>query len=576
MAPFPPAQPHQLNRYHESESPHGPYGLDNSSAALSSYDFSNNHSFQSVPRTRLQYPHPVKRPGIHDRPTSSTLNLNNVGEHALRRKTPNGTLAAGYDGTPGDMTIQPPASKHILVSQLESGQLVPPQASFPIDSWQQPTLDQSSSAQPLNFPPMHKTDPARGNAGLDDLAQGFNGISWIRSLNAGPGVDSALNQTLPLPSSQQRFYWHNGAYVPTVLPATLQPCVGPTASATGTGPYGPYWPDGAYIPYRPAALREHRLDPQGLFASSIGHSAPHFFDSGQQPFNICSAPSNNFEFGDWSNNPLHGFNQDNSLKTNFPLRHSDHKPFDFNNQRSLPFHTRQSNPNPGFSSRPSLHEPSASWSGTSASDTFQNTGPVPGSRVVNAEFKEKVLTWAHGVYVDLLASIHRARRNSASNSTQDGQTQRILKPSIYPKPPRQPGLDFSHTSAPEFSRHNSYPSSQYGLMDLCLKYYSNLDRHHRYNRAPSFSQSTNNHLVDRLRHAGRLNSISGSPFSASLSENTAVVNAASSLELLSHLCMESGWEWIDGMLLGGCLAYGLGDYNKAMRWYSRILARDAA
>ncbi|BCS19035.1 UDP-N-acetylglucosaminyltransferase [Aspergillus puulaauensis] len=560
VAPFPPVQPHHLNRYHESESLNGNYGLDNSFAAqLPQYGFASHGSFQSVPRTRLQYPHPVQRPSLHDPTHSATLTLNNVGEHALRRKTPNGTLAAGYDGTLGDITIQP-ASKHILVSQLDSGQLVSPQAGFPIDSWQQPTLDQSSTAQQLNFPPMHKTDPGRGNAMPEELAQSFNGISWIRSLNGAPGIDSMLNQTLPMQGSQQRFYWHNGAYVPTVLPATLQPCIGPTASA-GTAPYGPYWPDGAYIPYRPAAFREPRSNQQGPFANPLGHSAPQFFDAGQQSFNMGAIPSNKLELGDWNQNSLGVFNPDGSVKNNFPPRHSEQKTFDTsNNQRVLPFHTRQSNSGSGFSTRPPLHEPSASWSGTSGNGGYQSSGPAPGTRAANAEFKEKVLSWAHGVYVDLLASIHRARRNSVSNAAQDGQTQRILKPSIYPKPPRQPGLDFSHTAAPEFSRHNSYPSSQ----------------SHRY--ASQFQQlTTSNHLVDRLRHTGRLNSISGSPFSSgSLGESNTVVNAASSLELLSHLCMESGWEWIDGMLLGGCLAYGLGDYNKAMRWYMRIIARDAA
>ncbi|KAL4907531.1 hypothetical protein BDW74DRAFT_125706 [Aspergillus multicolor] len=563
VAPFPPVQPHHhLNRYHDTESLNGPYGLDNPLPPTNpSYEFPNSNPFQSVPRTRLQYPHPIQRPDIRDPTNPTALTLNNVGEHALRRKTPNGTLAAGYDGTPGDMTIQPPATKHILVSQLEPGQLVP-QTGFSIDPWHQSTLDSSSSAQPLNFPPMHKADPSRGNIGPGGIAQGFNGISWIRSLNAVPGMDSVLNQTLPMQPSQQRFYWHNGAYVPTVLPATLQPCIGPTASA-GTGPYGPYWPDGAYIPYRPAAFREPRLTFQGPFRNPISHSAPQFFDAGQQSFNMGTSPSNNIEMGDWSQNSLSAFNHEGPVKNNFPPRHSDQKPFDsLSNQRVLPFHTRQSNSVSSFSSRPPLHEPSASWSGTPGNSQIQHHGPAPGSRAANAEFKEKVLSWAHGVYVDLLASIHRARRNSASNAIQDGQTQRVLKPSIYPKPPRQPGLDFSHTNAPEFSRHNSYPSGQ----------------SHRYDRhSISQFQPTGNHLVERLRNTGRLNSISGSPFSSNpLNENTTVVNAASSLELLSHLCMESAWEWIDGMLLGGCLAYGLGDYNKAMRWYSRIIARDAA
>jgi hypothetical protein len=420
----------------------------------------------------------------------------------------------------------------------------------------------------MNFPPMHKPDPSRANATVDEMTQGFNGISWIRSLNNAPGMDSVLNQSLPMQASQQRFYLHNGAYVPTVLPATLQPCVGPTASA-GTGPYGPYWPDGAYIPYRPAAFREPRLNTQAPYQ---------YFDAGHQPFNTGATYP---ELGDWTQNTSGIFNQEGPLKTNFPPRHSDQKPFDSsNNQRVLPLHTRNSSSNgTGFASRPPAPGHHSSWSGPSDNNGFQTQNGCS-SRVNNAEFKEKVLSWAHGVYVDLLASIHRARRNSASNATQNGQN-RLVKPSIYPKPPRQPGLDFSNTNPPEVIRHNSYPSGQYDFLPVVYEGTMNVNMHSndRYERhsMPQFQQiPPSNHFVERLRHTGRLNSISGSFSNSPANENTTLVNAASSLELLSHLCMESGWEWIDGMLLGGCLAYGLGDYNKAMRWYSRIIARDAS
>ncbi|KAI5297950.1 hypothetical protein KEM56_004421 [Ascosphaera pollenicola] len=41
-----------------------------------------------------------------------------LSDYSLRRKTPNGTLAAGYDGSPGEGkgAIQPPAPKHIRIS----------------------------------------------------------------------------------------------------------------------------------------------------------------------------------------------------------------------------------------------------------------------------------------------------------------------------------------------------------------------------------------------------------------------------------------------------------------------------
>lgn len=50
--------------------------------------------------------------------------------------------------------------------------------------------------------------------------------------------------------------------------------------------------------------------------------------------------------------------------------------------------------------------------------------------------------------------------------------------------------------------------------------------------------------------------------------------AKEALDMLTNLCDESGWCWIDGMLLGGCLAYGLEEYHKALDWYSKIIALD--
>ena len=38
--------------------------------------------------------------------------------------------------------------------------------------------------------------------------------------------------------------------------------------------------------------------------------------------------------------------------------------------------------------------------------------------------------------------------------------------------------------------------------------------------------------------------------------------------------MPGKWSWIDGILLGGCLAYALGDYQKAQDWYKHILTLD--
>ncbi|EAU37503.1 conserved hypothetical protein [Aspergillus terreus NIH2624] len=559
VAPFPPVQPHHhMDRHHDAAYDYwNPIAFP---ASLPPKDYAKD-PYQSIPR-RLPYL-PVQR---LDDPTGHVPSSKPGGEHALRRKTPNGTLAAGYDGTPGDTTLQP-ASKHILVSPLDSsGRLMPPQAGFAVDGWSQPALDQSAASKHMNFPPMYKNESARVNT-MPEILQGPNGASWVRSLNYNPGVDSVLNQSLPMQPPQQRLYWPNGAYVPTVLPATLQPCLGPTASA-GTGPYGPYWPDGAYIPYRPAAFREPRLNGPSPFAKHVTPPGVPFFDTTQQAFkrgSISSASNLDASQG-WHPPPLGMVNPD-PIKSHFPPRHSEQKPLDAS-QRVLPFHTRNGS---GFSSHPAPHESAPSWSGPASGPSV---GPTANSRAANVEFKEKVLSWAHGVYVDLLASIHHARRNSMSHGG-DVQNARILKPSIYPKPPRQPGLDFSNSNGPDATRHNSYPSTQYDHHTKATFQGHRLPEHPPPNQFP-LQPTSDVQMLDRLRHTGRFtaSAVSRFPGTSLNSENT-MTNATKALEMLSHLCMESNWEWIDGLLLGGCLAYGLGDYQKAMRWYSRIIARDA-
>ncbi|KAJ5746715.1 hypothetical protein N7520_011897 [Penicillium odoratum] len=536
VAPFPP-QPHHLHYPAHDALHQPPYDLNDSS-----FPARNDPSkpFFNHSRSRLQLPHPVQRLDARDASGSSS----NTSEHALRRKTPNGTLAAGYDGTLGESTLQP-ATKHILVSPMDSGQFLSHQG-LPTDNWHH-TID--PSVKFMNFPPVFKNE-AGNPVAAGEVVQDANGTSWVRPVNYPPGIDSMLNQSLPVQASQ-RFLLQNGSYIPTVLPATLQPCVGPTASA-GTGPFGPYWPDGAYIPYRPAAFREPRFgtDP----------NAQPFYDLSQPGFNqphvLGSRTDTGFAWG--QSQP--GMPQDPMIKAHFPPRHSE----------QLPYHSRVSRPVSSFSPNPT-HNEQISWNNTRLTPI-----PAPPTVPVNVEFKEKILSWAHGVYVDLLANIHQARRNSISNA--DGQNARFLKPSIYPKPPRQPGLDFSQ-NPPDITRHNSYPSSQHDLQRQKLGLLRMNDSHpvsSHHNRRPSLNQFGQHRTDTQMHDAGRFNA-APSRFSGSLfNEASPVANAKSALEMLSHLCHESHWEWIDGMLLGGCLAYGLGDYHKAMRWYSRIIARDSS
>ncbi|KAF3398753.1 putative UDP-N-acetylglucosamine--peptide N-acetylglucosaminyltransferase SEC [Talaromyces pinophilus] len=536
----------------------------------------NRDSAASVPRSRNQYPHPIQRPASLNPDTPDAPKVTKTGEHTLRRKTPNGTLAAGYDGTPGDRAIQPPAAKHIIVSSDSRQQHPSSHPSPSVDSytWQSMPVEQVSSLNYQNFPPAFQQALGQNHSSSNNSlsvdqyqSSAATGPSWVRSLNLQPGVDSVLHQTPPIPQSPA-YYFHNGPSVPTVLPASLQSFLGPTAPV-GTGPYGPYWPDGAYIPYRPAAQRDSRFGAGSGF-SSEGNSA-HLFDLqnpmlNQNSYSVSNFPDSGFSWNQSSSAGKH----DVLLQQNkFPPRHSHHPSLGNikdQHRNNLPYHVRAAS---GLNNAPARPVSHTNYSiPPSLSD--------PQARVQTAEFKEKVLSWAHGVYVDLLASLHHARKNSISNSSADGKSQRNLKPAIFPKPPRQPGLDFSaHIDMP---RHNSYPSSRFDLSPHGSSRHANNRQLERSMPGLMFNQRshTNPQLGDGFHTIRKSSGASLSQLTGSVpSESTTMASAASALEMLSHLCNETNWEWIDGMLLGGCLAYGLGDYQKATRWYSRIIARDA-
>ncbi|CAI0653463.1 unnamed protein product [Colletotrichum noveboracense] len=67
----------------------------------------------------------------------------------------------------------------------------------------------------------------------------------------------------------------------------------------------------------------------------------------------------------------------------------------------------------------------------------------------------------------------------------------------------------------------------------------------------------------------------GQLFPSQFGRNSPLANAKSSLEILTHLCEQSGWKWIDGVLLGGCLHYGLEHFEEAMEWFNRIISLDS-
>ena len=211
---------------------------------------------------------------------------------------------------------------------------------------------------------------------------------------------------------------------------------------------------------------------------------------------------------------------------------------------------------------------------------------VPTSASWDFTHRERVFAWAQSIYMLLLSSIQKAQKANQNHSGHLNKQNR--RPIIYPKPPRHqeialPGLPKTHDGRLGLPPRNpSYPSER--EVDSApsrpsTAIFSPSSRvGHSDNSTPSLDhsnrlQSFSDHYNDKYRTVRQPHD-PGHFLSASLGSTTSVrTDAFDALHKIEELCLNEGW--VDGMLLAGCLAYALGDYHKAMKWYQTILAHDA-
>ena len=339
------------------------------------------------------------------------------------------------------------------------------------------------------FHPSEGTSPgAWGRTGPVAMTTWEEPSAW-QGLAAAPparALDAMPNQTSTPPSG---FFVVDASFppVPAILPPTHQSLLGPTAS-NRAGPFGPYWPDGAFIPYRPAALRDPRFGPSvahpawavdptahpppvpdnavppwghpgvglmsDLMTTDVGQLLPPTLNLDVTPMTVhgrgASIPSSRFE----SHSSNHAIRPGGGPHSASPSSSSSsssaaaYAPSPYPSYPPLPqfLHTSAPAP-PPFSAGPSPTDDHSPHPDLVTIFPRRQTGGAalpPPPPPQSSQFKEKLLDWAHGVYVDLLAVIHQARMSTLGPSQM-----RFVKPSIYPKPPRPPSSLRSPSSSEE-------------------------------------------------------------------------------------------------------------------------------
>lgn len=552
-----------------------------------------------------------------------------VSEHMLRRKTPSGTLAAGYDGTPVEWASDAHAIGDVLIPSSNTDNVQMAHQRFPPGPNQYRSLTTASNHPRPEHGGLYGYDGhGKWGAGSQDTEKMMR-INCVHKSEFSPGIDSFLDQ---VPGHQgQAYFLPNGQQIPTMMQPTWQPRPGPTASDE-PGPYGPYWPNGSFVPYRPAALRDPRFFSHAgrAWIPANGHNWTNPRDRGWQsavgPGSFTPAKNNDPGTYPQQQTFDRAHSSDTPPSIEYPFLH--HPPGHYLAQESRATY-ELNDATRGYQAylgRAAQHRPPApngldtgnkqgSYTGYSTPPTSlvhydREQPPVPeiGSKASEAQFKEKVLSWAHRVYIDLLASLHQSRRARLHGKHVESR-QNLPRANIYPRPPRQPLSDFSAQSIDHRSQSDSSPPVQVSYRTSCEEHISKKlrqddgsyncsagvvkGRHGDSSCFPS-TDSIRNHQTDQ-RYRERLplavsiqSSTPGSystirrplgsrpslPTTPSEQGSSSSANAVAALEMLTRLCQESGWLWVDGMLLGGCLAYGLGEYHKASRWYSMILAND--
>lgn len=533
---------------------------------------------ESMSRISQQYALPIhNNASSHKNSSNASYSSGNSTQRAddmLRRKTPNGgILSAGYDVSTDDFE-QP--FKHQVV---------------PLDGYHasRPSSARVAHGKRTFLQHQHQQQQHQ-SLKLTDSNRGSD-TAWQPSQYPQPQasfpVDSVLQQTPMQNINIQQYY---GQTVPSVIQPSFQ-YVGPTASGgQGAGPYGPYWHDGTFVPYRPAAVR----DPRFYHHHVPSHATPF-------PGSQISLQENLWQH---SNSTPTQWGAAQSVGPFPPVALSFPTSANQAHLSLLYGNTAHSTPGNGsFVTTPGAFGPSSPYP-LEAQQVHQSIAGEYGPSSPNGRQRDKTFTWALQQYRELLAYIHHTRRQQQQSRHAHGQQNVPQRPSFYPKPPRPSpagsslqiaktkidaddacqsnGLDppggssriDSVTDDQKYSqtRQPAWPSTS---MPVYEGDYHRRASHDQFQPSPSYFTDHSALQLERNRTLRRsTGSTVAAIFSPGLHDDSPPSRATAALAQMTGLCQDTRWQWIDGMHLGGCLAYGLGDYQKALKWYNKVLERD--
>ena len=483
-------------------------------------------------------------------------------EHSLRRKTPNGTLTAAYDGTPSGPTSDQHVAKQVLVSAQSSHAYEPKIIAGQIRPGKSFTARERDC--------MLSQELQQANYGLQNFAFGpaqdksCDGSSNYHTYNPAPQVDSVLHGSPLSFDTFSRPWQFHGA--PNGFLAPVQAPLGPTASDE-SGPYGPYWPNGTYVPYQPAVQEDRGYlprDEQPPFTLQNSNQTGRHASSNTGVLYRRADASHPTDHQQFANFPPSHVTPSNRFIG--PLMNGPNSRIFASPARDHPCHYYQ----PLESCTTCLSGNPRNIESGFNSDAYSTRKPAAQDRMFHippailsptpSSPPNHVLSWAHSVYARFVRALQQQAQAVPNVHSQKPRALRdnTQQTTIFPKPLRSS------------SKHlTNYPSTLV----------------HPFIRSPRECSWNENNYPELHGGSVKPNSASDQmtwkPQAAQCEmrdpwSDDFVLRASAdkALDLLANISQDSS-NRIEALLLGGCLAYVLGDFQQALRWYTRILDLDA-
>lgn len=431
-------------------------------------------------------------------------------EHNLRRKTPGGTVEAGYDGSPIQQYPGAPPLKHMILPISDgSSSYVPTNPS--LGSLQRPWIQYNLHSShnhdhlsPVNFPP--SAWPYN-----DALPSSFD----VSTALGGPGL---VNTT-----SIQRTCQSSDFYQPVIRAHehNVRAFCPPPAPISGSLLFGHMgWQPGS----SPWDHRNYEQTPR-----FVAYTAP--------------------------DRPQAGYGSLGDDITQTPSVYSKHQ---------------------GPTGGPNYHANNIHWSLQTYHGSHTSVlGQEPIS-TGQSHFREKALHHSHQSYIELLSYLQANGRTSPTRTNPDSFHSHKLP--AYPKPPKLRGFGIIKSTGGVTANDISVNSIR-GVPSQRGRRFT-LDGTGPIHRTSSYGHSapsgSNVYLPDH-KHATMDPSLTDRSFGnmTAAPPPLPVSNALASLDILNNLCEQSKWQWVEGLLVGGCLLYSLERYDDALKWFSAITKLDS-